>query len=337
MLKNAVLQQIEKGGFYNVSKRIAFLIGVCVVIFSAALMVAAQEEGMPPLPDPHSDDPAERGEYLFRVQFLCIGCHLGPNPDGSMPEVIPLAYPSGGELFELGIANVYSANLTLLEDWSDDQIERAIRYGINEEDEPLLPIMGFSLYEGMTDQDMADVIAFLRSLEPIDNDVPEPEFFVAGMDREAFAFQGDIDIGSERPTPDFSDPLERGTYLANTSACMHCHGQVGEDFISVPSPEGHPWGWIAPPLMPFHLENIYESSEELRAVLTTGVRPNGTVLDETMPWQVLSLWPDEDIDALVTWIEAQPDLDQSENPGPPPVIETSGSSEEATEEAAEGD
>lgn len=313
-----------------------FLIGLCAVILGASLLVTAQEGAPPPLPDPNSDDPAERGEYLFRVQFLCIGCHLGPNPDGSMPEFMPLAYPSGGELFEMGVANVYSANLTLLQDWTDDQIERAIRYGVNEEDEPLLPLMGFTLYEEMTDADVADLIAYIRTLEPIDNEVPEPEFLVPGLDRHAFAFQGEIDIERERPTPDFSDPLERGIYLANGAACMHCHGQVGEDFLAVPAPDGLPWGWVAPPLLPFHLDGIYETPEELRTALVTGVRPDGSVLDEYMPWQVLSLWPEEDIDALIAWMASLPDVDPSENPGPPPVIQTSGTAE-ATEEAAEGD
>ena len=91
------------------------------------------------------------------------------------------------------------------------------------------------------------------------------------------------------------------------AACMHCHGQVGEDLIAVPAPEGLPWGWIAPPLLSYHMDEIYSTPEELRAAIVNGVRPNGDTLDITMPWQIFSLWADEDIDALIAWIESLPD------------------------------
>jgi cytochrome c553 len=293
------------------------LLVLLVVAAVASVSVTAQDDGPPPLPDPNSDDPVERGEYLFRMQFICIGCHLGPNADGSMPESPLVAQPTGGEIFELPIGVVYSRNLTQVSDWSAEELETAIRYGVSADGEVLLPIMAFSLYEGIDDEDMADLIAYLQSLEPIENEITPPEFLIPGMSSEDFRFQGEIDIDKERPPVDADDQVAQGSYLANMAACMHCHGQVGEDLIAVPAPEGLPWGWIAPPLLSYHLDEIYSSPEEIRAAITTGVRPNGDALDIAMPWQIFSLWQDEDIDALVAWIESLPDdLSPADHPFP---------------------
>ena len=294
-----------------------------LIVMGTAFGTLAQGDRPSGLPDPLSDDPVERGEYLFRFQFFCVGCHIGPGADGSVAESLALAAPSGGELFELPIANVYARNLTVLGDWTVDEIETAVRYGISRDDEPLLPVMGFSLYEDITDADMADLIAYLQSLDPIENEVPEIEFLVPGLDREAFRFQGEIDIDAARPTPDFDDPLTRGVYLANTASCMHCHGQLGEDMIPMPAPDGLPWGWVAPSLLPYHLDPIYSTPDELRTALTTGLRPDETVLDAFMPWVIMTAWPDSDVDAIVAWMNSLPDVPAEDNPDPmsAPLIE----------------
>ena len=290
------------------SRSLLLVVCALVVITSMAVIaVTAQDDGPPLLPDPNSDDPVERGEYLFRVQFICIGCHLGPNADGTRPESPFVAQPTGGEIFELPIGVVYSRNLTQVSDWSAEELETAIRYGISADGEALLPIMAFSLYERINDEDMADLIAYLQSLEPIENEIVPPEFLIPGMSSEDFRFQGDIDLDKDRPPAEADDLVARGSYLANMAACMHCHGQVGEDLIAVPAPEGLPWGWIAPPLLPYHMDEIYRSPDEIRAAITNGIRPNGDALDIAMPWQIFNLWADEDIDAILAWVDSLPD------------------------------
>lgn len=298
-------------------KKLNLFIALLAIMLTTTWLVAAQEDGLSSLPDPVSDDPVERGEYLFRIQFICIACHLGPDAEGNMPENPLVADPSGGELFELPTGSVYSRNLTQIGDWTAEELEIAIRFGISADGDVLLPIMAFSLYESINDQDMVDLIAYLQSLEPIEHDIPPAEFLIAGMSREDFRFEGEIDLDKERPVDDSGDPVERGAYLANVAACMHCHGQVGEDLIAVPYPDGLPWGWIAPPLLSYHIGAVYSSSEEIRASIASGVRPNGNAIDPTMPWQIFGLWRDEDIDAIVAWIESLPDdLEPADHPFP---------------------
>ena len=53
---------------------------ISVLLLATAAYVAAQDTQNPPIPDPKSDNPVERGEYLVRIGFGCMGCHRGPNP-----------------------------------------------------------------------------------------------------------------------------------------------------------------------------------------------------------------------------------------------------------------
>ena len=111
-----------------------------------------------------------------------------------MPESPLVAQPTGGEIFELPIGVVYARNLTQVSDWSAEELETAIRYGISADGGVLLPIMAFSLYEGINDDDMADLIAYLQSLEPIENEILPPEFLIPGMSSEDFRWQGELTL-----------------------------------------------------------------------------------------------------------------------------------------------
>lgn len=274
------------------------LVGMLASVSLIALAQDAEGEGGGfAMPDPNSDDPAERGQYLFYIEYGCIGCHMGPNADGSMPENPGVALPTGGAPFDLGFAVLYGNNLTLLGDWSAEELETALRYGVSPSGEAYAPIMPFSLYETIIDEDMDDLVAYLQSLEPVENDIPEVEFRDPSMSREMFMPQVEIDIDKARPAPDFSDPVVRGGYLANVASCMHCHGEVGEDFVAVPYPDGLPHGWIGPTLLPAALSE--QSDEELRDVIVNGK-------GEMMPPH---FHPEEDIDAMIAWMRALPNVE----------------------------
>ncbi len=300
-------------------KKYVFLGVVCAVLLLLSVTwVLAQNGDRPPVPDPKSDDPVERGSYLFRIGFGCMGCHRGQNEDGTFSED-PLTSPAtGGVPFELPFGTAYAANMTLLGDWSDDDIELAIRYGVGPGNEGLAPIMAFHLYESMSDQDMADIIAFLRSLEPAGEEPPEIAFTDPNMSRDMFLFQGEMDLKKERPAVDASDPVARGAYLANQASCMHCHGVIEmPSFTAAPYPDALPWGTFGPPLLHFYLDTVYPTTEDLKNVLKTGTRPDGSVLSPDMPWMAVAAWPEEDIDAIVAWMKSLPEVDPADNPVQP--------------------
>ena len=123
-----------------------------------------------------ADGDVERGAYLATIMD-CQGCHSGRTPNGA---IAPDQHLTGGTLgFELpGLGIFWPPNLTPspegLGDWSDEEIATAIRSGVRPDGRVLAPIMPWESYAALTDSDMADLIAYLRSLPPSANNVPDP-------------------------------------------------------------------------------------------------------------------------------------------------------------------
>lgn len=120
---------------------------------------------------------AERGAYLAAISD-CGGCHtpgaMTPEPDMERPlagNAIGFALP--------GLGIFYPPNLTRdigtgLGAWTDDEIKRAIRTGERPDGRILAPIMPWRSYAAYTDADIADLIAYLRSLPAVAFQVPGP-------------------------------------------------------------------------------------------------------------------------------------------------------------------
>jgi hypothetical protein len=168
---------------------------VGVVLLVAVAPVAAKSK-------PAKEDPAKRGEYLVMVGG-CNDCHtpMKMTPIGPMPEMErmlsghPEGQPdpastlgkndltaSGPDLtawkFPFGIN--YTRNLTPdktgLGDWTEAQFIKTLRTGRHQgEGRALLPPMPWFNLGGMPDDDLKAIWAYLRSIKPIKNVVPDPK------------------------------------------------------------------------------------------------------------------------------------------------------------------
>ena len=123
-------------------------------------------------------NPIERGKYLVRM-FDCAGCHTPYTEDGHMMEQLRFA---GGLKWSVGpYGNVTSYNLTSdketgIGNWTDDEIKRTMTKGIRKDGSRSLPFpMPWTSYANIRDEDLHAVIAYLRTLPPIYNKIPEPE------------------------------------------------------------------------------------------------------------------------------------------------------------------
>ena len=90
---------------------------------------------------------------------------------------------SGGNLFESPAFKVYTSNLTPdketgLGNWTADQIKNAIMKGVRP-DGTVLAVMPSNYYTVLTQRDADAIVAYLRSLKPVKNAVPAPEYKVA--------------------------------------------------------------------------------------------------------------------------------------------------------------
>jgi hypothetical protein len=133
----------------------------------------------PPIPIPEHEPAAgtlERGEYLSRM-FLCRDCHSPRDSTGAYAQ--GHLFEGGGYQVPLPDGHVLSApNLTPdretgLGAWSDAEIVRAIRTGVERGGRQLNPAMPYAVaFREMTNQDAADLVRFLRSLGPVKRSWP---------------------------------------------------------------------------------------------------------------------------------------------------------------------
>jgi mono/diheme cytochrome c family protein len=162
----------------------------------------------------------QQGEYLARAAD-CEACHTAK---GGTPF-------AGGLGFVLPFGTIYSANITADKDtgigsWSDAAFLNAIHSGRDDQGVPLYPAMPYASYAAMTDADALAIKAYLFSLPPVRNEVPDNTLqfpfnqrWLMGM--WSFFFNQDQRF---RPNTKHSAQWNRGAYLSEALAhCGECH------------------------------------------------------------------------------------------------------------------
>lgn len=113
---------------------------------------------------PSARDRLKYGKYLVEIGH-CLECHTPVNDKG---ELVLARLGAGGQVIEGPWGKSVSRNLTPtgLKDWTDAQIAKAIRDGVDRNGQPYRPPMAYEFYKNINDADMAAIIAYLRSLKP---------------------------------------------------------------------------------------------------------------------------------------------------------------------------
>lgn len=180
----------------------------------------------------------ERGEYIATTVAVCIDCHSKRDTAHFSMPVIP-GTEGGGAGFAFSKAEavpgvVWAPNITpyALKDWTDDEIIRTLTTGINKKGDTLFPIMPYHGYSQLTRSDLKAVVAYIRTLKPIENTVPERKFFIPAAQFGPLP-QPNLDANT---MPDPSDKVAYGRYMVTMAACTECHtpmGPQGPDFSKV--------------------------------------------------------------------------------------------------------
>ena len=178
----------------------------------------------------------ERGRYLFIGVAGCAGCHS--QHDFSQHGAPIVAGTEGaGEVMNFSDlpGRVVAPNLTPdmqtgSGTWTDDQLARAIREGIGNDGRTLFPMMPYEHFKKMSDDDLASIIVYIRSLPPVHHELPATDiiFPVKYLIRAA---PEPITAPVNGPSP--ADAVKVGEYLVNLGSCEFCHspqvrGQVME-------------------------------------------------------------------------------------------------------------
>ncbi len=119
--------------------------------------------------DAEMSDPVKRGMYLVTLGH-CLECHT---PDVAGVRDYKTSAGKGGRPFpgpwgESRSSNITSHKTAGLGSWSDDEIKRAITQGVSRDGSRLKPPMAFAAYARISAQDQDAIVAFLRTLPPLE-------------------------------------------------------------------------------------------------------------------------------------------------------------------------
>ena len=237
-------------------------------------------------------------EQVVRGQAIsngfCSGCHLTASP-------VSGDFYVGGD-FSVPIGSFVSSNLTPageLRRWSDGEIFRAIRNGVDRDGRWLI-IMSYTNARKLSDDDTSAVIAYLRSLPPAGRPTEDPPdrlnllgvmMLGAGMLPRGWPVSTDVVTAPpEGPT------LRYGEYLLSYQDCRACHG----DKLTGGVPGQ------AAPLGPDLSVVKRWKFQEFVATMRTGVNPNGHELNRQMPWRLIGRMGDEELMAIYEYLTHMP-------------------------------
>jgi mono/diheme cytochrome c family protein len=238
------------------------------------------------------------GEWPLALLGFCYDCH-GENLAGQVmsDDSIGLLASSNLTAGESGVGSWYTDA-----DWV-----RALRHGVRPNGKPLL-VMPAHVFSKLNADDLGEIIAYVKSVPPVDNEMPHSELrlmgrvmLVAGMIPPADAIPAE-EIDHDAPIPPKIPPsvtVEHGEYIASM-VCAVCHGEdlaggmlEGEGVNLTPAGDLANW-----------------TEEDFIQLMRTGVTPDGDELDpELMPYEDFKFFGDDQLKAIWLYLQTLPPVE----------------------------
>lgn len=234
----------------------------------------------------------ERGEALATGLLQCVGCH-----DRDL----------GGKVVgDTSIGRLVAPNLTRgrgsatrnfeVSDWV-----RAIRYGLDRDHRGLW-IMPSRRLHAIRGTDLADVVAYLQTLAPVDRDLPDSQLGILGrfvhvLGKLDLIAATEIDFEHRPPHERPTDPVKLGAYLATLGDCAGCHGPELRGVRAGQKTEG---GDLVDG--PFQQWDLAAFTRAMRQ----GLRPDNQPFSGAMPWPELGKMGDDELHALFAYLRSLP-------------------------------
>lgn len=308
----------------NFKKIALWALGVLVVVIGSALLylkLALPNVGAAPqMKVEITSERVERGKYLANHVTVCIDCHSqrdwsrfsGPPKEGTLG--------MGGDLFDqkFGFPGAYYAkNITPagISHYSDGELFRTITTGVDKHGKALFPVMPFHYYGQMDVEDVESIIAYIRTLKPIENQIPAsksdfPMSFIINTIPHKASFT---------KRPDKTDVVNYGKYLTNAASCIECHTKfekgslvAGTEFgggREFPFPDGSVV--ISSNISPDKETGIGNWNEEafvnmFRARVDStamNAKVNPGEFNSVMPWTMYGNMNEEDLKAIFAYLK----------------------------------
>jgi mono/diheme cytochrome c family protein len=302
---------------------VALIIGIFVLVLFAA---AAYVKLVLPIADPpptikveRTAERLENGRYLANHVTVCVDCHSQRNWGLFSGPIAATGIGAGGEVFnqQMGFPGTfYAPNITpaTLGSWSDGDIFRAVTSGVTKGGRALFPLMGYHRFGKMDKEDIYGIIAYIRTLKPVNKVVPlsEPDFPVNFI----------INTMPQRPSfvkkPKPADTLLYGAYVINAAGCVECHSKADKGNIIKGTEFGggmefkQPAGVIRSANITFDAATGIgawtkeEFVSRFKAFAIPGYQPARIAKNEVntpMPWMMYGGMKERDLAAIYTYLK----------------------------------
>ena len=249
----------------------------------------------------------QRGAALVNGIAGCGNCHTEKGPTGTD---LPGRTLAGGQVMEEpGLFRAVAANITPDREtgigrWTDAQIGRAIREGLRPDGSLVGPPMPIELYRGIGDADLAAMVAYLRTVAPVRNQVAKSSYSMPLP--PAYG----PPVASVPPPAD--NAVARGAYLAGPLGhCVECHtpmGPRGRDWsrTGAGGPPIHgPWGAAVPRNITPAALGGWTDAQVIRAV-TQGISADGRRLGPPMGFGYYARMSQAELRDLVAYLRSLP-------------------------------
>jgi mono/diheme cytochrome c family protein len=269
-----------------------------VILYTSASLRLNKTYTLPPetVTVPTGMDAVNRGQRL--VITRCVTCH-GETLAGKIIFQDPM-------LGTIAAPNISGGRGGNEEPLNDADFIHIIRHGVGQDGKALL-VMPSEAFYYLTDQDLSDIFAYLRSTPQVENPLPATHIKPFGMALIGAGVFGKImpaeEIDHQAARPEVIEPgvtHAYGDYLVRTAQCRTCHGPdlaggKDPDPNAPPAPDltssGKLAGW---------------SEEEFTTTLRTGRTPDGRLLNLSMPWKYIGQMTDEELKAIWLYLQSLP-------------------------------
>jgi mono/diheme cytochrome c family protein len=271
----------------------------------------------------------ERGRYLANGVSGCLFCHSKHDWSQRTLPIVAESEGAGEPLpFEGLPGRIVAPNLTPdsatgAGTWTDDQLARAIREGVGHDGRALFPIMPYPRLRHLSDEDLASVVVYLRSLPPVHHELPATEiiFPVRYLIRNApQPVEGPVS------SPDPSDRVAWGKYMTTIAGCEDCHTPQDAHGQSIPGmnfaggfPLKTPAGEAAAANITPDASGIsyYDEALFLQTIHTGYVKARA--LNPMMPFAFYAHMTDDDLKAIFAYLRTVPPVKHRVDNSLPPT------------------
>jgi len=277
-----------------------------------------------------------RGQYLVNHVSVCLDCHSERTPAYGFP-IKPGGEGAKGFIWNrdakfpgiLAAANITPDPETGLGNWTDGEILRAIREGVDREGNALFPIMPYGHYRNLSDEDAKSIVAYLRTLEPLRYEKPEKALDMPLPFIEKFIPKP---VTAPVPEPNRADTLAYGKYLVDVAACAECHtpkNDKGESIAGMELAGGfemhapgvrvvtanitpHSSTWMGTATK----EQFIARFKSFASINASNAPPADKGRNTLMPWLTYSGMTEEDLGAIYAYLKTVKPVENKVNPFP---------------------